>query len=72
MKAFIFILIRAWNKFFLKIQGSSIANTEFGYDSKVESGSNVVNSSFGRHSFAGYNCEISNSDIGSFAVLVIM
>ena len=66
MKAFIFILLRAWNKFFLKIQGSSIVNTEFSYDSKVESGSNVVNSSLGRHSFAGYNCEISHSDIGSF------
>lgn len=66
MKRYIFILIRVWSKFLLKIRGSSIVNTEFGYDSKVESGSNVFNSRFGRHSFAGYNCEISHSEIGSF------
>lgn len=33
---------------------------------KIESGSHVVDSSFGRHSFCGYDCEVSNSDVGSF------
>ena len=55
-----------WPKILKKLRGSSIKNCKIHRTSKVESGSNIVNTTFGRHSFCGYNCEITNAEIGSF------
>lgn len=49
-----------------KIRGSSIRNSKFGFDCKIEAGSSLVNVSMDRHSFCGYDCEIYNADIGAF------
>jgi acetyltransferase-like isoleucine patch superfamily enzyme len=59
-------MIYFWAKFFKKIQGSAIKNSNISNSSKVEAGSLFVNSSMDRHSFCGYNCEIINTQIGSF------
>tara|TARA_Y100000817_G_C16860180_1_gene545450 strand:+ start:1067 stop:1636 length:570 start_codon:yes stop_codon:yes gene_type:complete len=48
------------------MRGASIKGSKISKTSKIESGSNVINTNMGRHSFAGYNCEISNCEIGSF------
>ena len=55
-----------WAKFFKKIQGNAIRNSTIHKTSKIESGSNIVNTFMDKHSFCGYNCEISNCQIGSF------
>jgi len=55
-----------YSKIIKKLRGSSIINSEIDKTSKIESGSNIVNTTMQRHSFAGYNCEISNCNIGSF------
>jgi len=55
-----------WNKIIKKLRFSAIKNSEIHKTSKVESGSQVVNSSFGKHTFCGYNCDIYNTEIGSF------
>ncbi len=34
--------------------------------SKIESGSQFINSTMERHSFCGYDCDIANTEIGSF------
>jgi acetyltransferase-like isoleucine patch superfamily enzyme len=49
-----------------KIRLSAIINSIIHKTSKVESGNHIVDSTFGRHSFCGYDCEITNCDIGSF------
>ena len=49
-----------------KIRGSSLRNSKLSFDCKVESGSSLANVNMGRHSFCGYDCEIYNTDIGSF------
>lgn len=55
-----------WSKLFKKIRASAIRNSFIHKSSTIESGSLIVNSSMDRHSFCGYNCEITNADIGSF------
>lgn len=55
-----------WFKIFKKIRGSAIKNSFIHPASKVESGCNLVNVQMGRHSFCGYDCEITNTEIGSF------
>ena len=55
-----------WAKFFKKLHGQAIINSEIHKTSKVEAGSEIVNSKMDKHSFCGYNCEIINCDIGSF------
>ena len=59
-------LARIWNKVLLKARLSSMKRVHFGVDSVVESGCNLCDVTFGRHSFAGYNCEIYDTIIGSF------
>jgi chloramphenicol O-acetyltransferase type B len=54
------------SKFFKKIRRKAIKNSNIHHTSKVESGSHIVNSSFDKHSFCGYDCQINNTDIGSF------
>ncbi len=55
-----------WSKIMKKMRGCSISNSIIPPSSKVEAGSNIINTRFGKHSFCGYNCEISNAEIGSF------
>ena len=60
------LVLRFWNRCLLKVRGSSLRNVRLGYDSKIESGGTLSNVQIGNHSFCGYNCEISDSIIGSF------
>lgn len=55
-----------WAKIIKKIRGSAIKNSTIHFTSKVESGSNILNVEMDRYSFCGYECEISNTKIGSF------
>ena len=55
-----------WAKFFKKIRGSAIKSSSIHKTSKVEAGSQFINSEMGKHSFCGYDCDISNTEIGSF------
>jgi acetyltransferase-like isoleucine patch superfamily enzyme len=55
-----------WSKIFRKLIGSSIKNSKIDKTSTIESGSNIVNVTMLKYSFCGYDCEISNCDIGSF------
>jgi len=59
-------LVYFWSKLLKKIRFSSLKNCKIDKTSKVESGSNLLNVRMGKHSFCGYNCEISNTDIGAF------
>lgn len=49
-----------------KLRFKAVKNSSVHKSSKIESGSEVVNSTFAKYSFCGYNCEIINTDIGSF------
>lgn len=55
-----------WCKLVKKLRGSAIKNSIIHATSKVESGSQIVNSVFNKHSFCGYDCDIINTEIGSF------
>jgi len=55
-----------WSKIFKKIRSSAIRNSTIHQTSKVESGSSFINSEMEKHSFCGYDCDISNTTIGSF------
>lgn len=58
-----------WAKILKKIRCAAIINSTIHKTSKIESGSHIVNSSMGKHSFCGYDCEIIDSEIGSFCSL---
>tara|TARA_Y100001958_G_C21229119_1_gene554660 strand:+ start:289 stop:894 length:606 start_codon:yes stop_codon:yes gene_type:complete len=55
-----------WSKILKKIRSSAIRNSFIHPTSKVESGSSFINSQIEKHSFCGYDCDISNTRIGSF------
>jgi acetyltransferase-like isoleucine patch superfamily enzyme len=55
-----------WFKLLKKIRFSAIKNSKIDKSSKIESGSIFYNSCLERHSFCGYDCDVSNADIGSF------
>ena len=55
-----------WAKILKKIRGSAIRNSSIHKTSKIEPGSQFINSKMGKHSFCGYDCDISNTEIGSF------
>lgn len=55
-----------WAKILKKMRGCAIKNSHIPITSKIESGSHIVNSNFDRHSYCGYDCEITNADIGAF------
>ena len=59
-------LIYLWSKMFRKLRGSAIKNSSIHKTSKIEAGSQIVNTLMDKHSFCGYDCEISNCEIGSF------
>jgi len=55
-----------WFKAYKKIRSKAIVNSTIHVTSKVEAASEIINSSFDKHSYCGYNCQIINTDIGSF------
>ncbi len=55
-----------WSKFVRWARRSAIRDSRIHATSKVEPGSAFTNSTMGRHSFCGYDCDISNTDIGHF------
>lgn len=59
-------IIYLWAKFHKKFRGSAIKKSSIHHTSKVESGSNIFNIKMDQYSFCGYDCEIYNTEIGSF------
>ena len=59
-------LIYFWSKLLRKLRGAAIKNASIHKTSKIEAGSQIVNTLMDKHSFCGYDCEISNCEIGSF------
>ncbi|WP_418187286.1 CatB-related O-acetyltransferase [Aliarcobacter lanthieri] len=55
-----------WSKILKKLRLSALKNCKIDKTSKIESGCNLVNVEMNRHSFCGYNCEMTNVEIGSF------
>lgn len=55
-----------YSKVVKKSRGAAILNSEIDNTAKIESGSQIVNSVMQKHSFCGYNCEITNAEIGAF------
>lgn len=55
-----------WSKILKKLRRQAVKNSFVHSTSKVESGSSVINSTFAKYSFCGYDCQINNTDIGSF------
>jgi len=59
-------IIYLWSKIIRKLRGSAIIDSVIHKTSKVEAGSQILNTIMDKHSFCGYDCEISNCEIGSF------
>lgn len=60
-------LLFYYSKFVKKIlRGRCVARSQIDETSCVYSGSTVYGSTIGRYSYLGYNCEVINTDIGSF------
>lgn len=55
-----------WSKLVKKSRFSSIVNSSIHKTSKVESGCNIVSVKMDKYSFCGYDCEIIDTEIGSF------
>lgn len=66
IQGYIMNLLYLWSKMLKKARGSAIINSNIDRTSRVESGSHIVNVSFGRNSYCGYDCQIVNTEIGSF------
>ena len=62
----IYKILTFWSLGLKKIRGAAIRKSKIHYTSKVESGSNLINVTMKCHSFCGYNCQISNSEIGRY------
>lgn len=54
------------NKLMKKARFSAIRSSKISSLATIHSGSTIINSSFDRHSYCGYDCNIINTDIGSF------
>lgn len=48
------------------LRGSIVRNSKIDRTSTICSGSNIVNIIMGKHSYCGFDCQISNTTIGSF------
>lgn len=59
-------VIYYYSKILKKLRGVSVSRSDIHCTSKIESGSHIVNITMKRHSFCGYDCEIVNTEIGSF------
>lgn len=54
------------SKLLKKLRPAATKNSIIHKTSKIEPGSEFINSTMDKHSFCGYNCDINNTDIGSF------
>ena len=54
------------SKVFKKMRCAAVIRSHVHKSSKVESGTSFVSSSMQRYSFCGYDCDISNAEIGAF------
>lgn len=54
------------SKFLKKLRGRAIINSSIHKKSKINSGSHIVNSIFDKYSYCGYDCDINNTNVGSF------
>ena len=59
-------LIYLWSKLLRKLRGAAIKKSSIHKTSKVEAGSQIVNTLMDKYSFCGYDCDISNCEIGCF------
>lgn len=55
-----------WAKVLKKLRPNAVRFSKVHVTSKLESGTSFYRSTLERHSFCGYDCEILNTDIGSF------
>lgn len=55
-----------WSKFFIRLRGKAIRNSQIDKTSKIFYGCNIVGSSFGRYSYCGGDCWIINTEVGNF------
>ena len=55
-----------FSKLIKKAKLASIKNSTIHKTSKIEAGTSFYNSTMQKHSFCGYDCDISNTEIGSF------
>jgi len=63
-------LLYYYSKFFQKIlRGKCVSNSLIHKSACVNSGCLIHDSSLGRYSYMGYDCEVINTDIGSFCSL---
>ena len=63
-------LLYFYSKFVQKIlRGKCVSNSHIHKTACVNSGCSIHDSSLGRHSYVGYDCEIINTEIGSFCSL---
>ena len=58
-----------YGKLMKKLQGTCVINSNISPSSIVGSNCNVRGSSFGRYSYCGNDCQIVNTDIGSYCSL---
>ena len=63
-------LLYYYSKFVRKIlRGRCIASSQIDKTARINSGCSVYGSNIGRYSYLGYDCEIINTEIGSFCSL---
>lgn len=60
------MILSLYSKVLKKIRFSAVRTSFIHKSSKVESGCNLVSVNMGRYSFCGYDCEIINTEIGTF------
>ena len=58
-----------YNKILKKLRGSAISNLNVHKTSKIKSGSVFLKSTMDKYSFCGYDCDIVNTNIGSFCCI---
>jgi chloramphenicol O-acetyltransferase type B len=59
-------IIYYWAKLLKKLRLSAVKNSFIHKTSKIESGTSFNNSVLGKYSFCGYDCEITNTQVGNF------
>jgi acetyltransferase-like isoleucine patch superfamily enzyme len=55
-----------WSRVLRKARMAALSDSTVHPTSKVEAGTSFASSTMGRHSFCGYDCDVSDADIGSF------
>lgn len=60
------MILSIWSKFFQKIRGSYVKNSNIDLTAKIESGCSIIKTSIGKYSFCGYDCLIYNASVGNF------